>query len=116
MASSETILIVEDDALIALDIEMSLHEMGFEVVSAVSVAEALPIIAGRKIAFAILDFKLQQHDTGPIADALAQKGVPFAVCSGSDMSTASRVFAGVPLIPKPFSTEVLQQTVLQALH
>ena len=70
MANPQTILIVEDDALIALDIENSLLDLGFEVVSAVSVEEALPIVANRNLAFAVLDFKLQHQDTGPIAEAL----------------------------------------------
>ncbi len=116
MPITETILVVEDEALIAMDLELTVREMGFDVVSAVTVAAALAVLATRTIHFAILDFRVGRDDTSPVAEVLRDKRIPFALCSGTDIGTARRVFEGAAIISKPYSEETLRTAIQSALN
>ncbi|TCD14247.1 response regulator [Oricola cellulosilytica] len=80
------ILLVEDDAFIALDAEMSLEDAGYRIVAARSVSAALELLRTRMFLAAILDFDLGDETSKPIADKLAGKNIPFALVSGHDQS------------------------------
>ena len=111
MSNTETVLVLEDEALIALDLAQSLEEMGFEAVVAGTVVDALLLIQARSIDFAILDYRVGDRDTGEVAELLREKQIPFALCSGSEVDLAQRVFQGVALIPKPFTQDVLREAL-----
>ena len=77
------ILILEDEVIIALDLEMTLNELGFEeIFIASSVDQALTLVAAYKIAFAILDFSLGAETAEPVIKRLTERGIPFIVLSG----------------------------------
>jgi CheY-like chemotaxis protein len=81
------ILIVEDELLIAMEIEQMLVELGCAVVGpAPSVAQALAILDREEPDFAILDVNLGPERSTPIAEALRKRGVPFALATGYDRS------------------------------
>jgi CheY-like chemotaxis protein len=67
-------------------------------------AEALDMIERDQPEGALLDINLGGETSFPVADRLAEVGVPFAFCSGyaADAMLPER-FAGVPLIRKPFN-------------
>src|SRR4051812_40333753 len=59
MSSSKgTILIVEDEFLIAMGIQMQLEELGFEAVVATTISEALAVAQQQPLRLAILDYDL----------------------------------------------------------
>jgi CheY-like chemotaxis protein len=116
MAKLETVLIVEDEAVIALDLAQSLTEMGFNPIVAGSVVSALLIIQSRKVDFAILDYRLGERTTDQIATILREDHVPFVLCSGSQLGLAGRVFEGVPLIPKPYTQDLLRTAIQSAIN
>lgn len=107
-------LVVEDEALILLDIEQTLVEAGVgRVFTAATSAEALAIIETTPLDAAVLDLRLGRAETSEEpARRLQQKGVPFVFLSGSTAIVES--FADVPLVNKPFSTDELV-AVLQSL-
>lgn len=108
------ILLVEDEMLIALDIESTLHELGHAVFSATTVAEALQHLE-HGIDLAILDFQLQGGDTTGLARHLRASGIPFVVCSGDiGLDDLGAAFAGASFLPKPFSTDGLLRAVSHA--
>lgn len=113
--SRKRILLVEDEPLISLDIEMTLDQLGHEVLAAPTVAEALERMAAGDVDLAILDYHLKEADTTEVAARLRQAGVPFIVCSGSvGLGEVDRAFAGASFLAKPFSTDVLLKAVEDA--
>lgn len=78
------ILIVEDEVLIALDIEDMLLRLKCEVVGPVAtIAEALSTIAGSdRIDGAFLDLNLQGETILPVVHLLNERSVPFVIATG----------------------------------
>ncbi len=116
-----TILIVEDEALIASYIEEVLGESGFRIAGiAASGPEALALAAEAHPSLALVDIRL----TGPIdgielACQLRQNfGVPAIFLSGLiDGETAKRAAAAQPLgfLPKPFRPSQVFNAIERAL-
>jgi CheY-like chemotaxis protein len=78
------VLIVEDEALIAMVYEDLLAEQGCESLGpAASVAQALALIAADPPDAALLDVNLDGEISGPVAERLHQEGIPFLVVTGS---------------------------------
>ena len=102
------LLVVEDEFLVALDMEMILAEAGFTVLGpAGSVDEGLELLGGQPPDAALLDNNLNGRSAGPIAAALTQMGVPFAFVTGNDRDGLPADFNGAPMVRKPFDQERL---------
>jgi two-component SAPR family response regulator len=97
------ILIVEDNALIALTMEDILSRAGAEVVGPVgTLAEAEQTALQESLSGALLDIKLNYDEVWPVARILADRGVPFVFCSGHfERSTLPNEWAGYELLMKP---------------
>lgn len=93
------VLIVEDEYLIADDLQRVLHAQGAAVAGPVAeVAEALALIAGPdRIDGVVLDINLG----GEVADALVRRGVPFVFATGYDWGTIPPRFAEIVHCEKP---------------
>ncbi len=77
------VMIVEDQALIAMDLEASLHENGAEVACiATTAAQALAALDRMTVDAAILDFSLGDETSVDVADELELRGIPFVFASG----------------------------------
>jgi CheY-like chemotaxis protein len=104
------VLIVEDDAIIALDFEDTLLGFGVKTVrTAGSVARALKLIAERVPDFALLDIGLVSERSFAVADRLQALQIPFVFITGysADMGLPDGL-KGTPMLPKPCTTEILQ--------
>ena len=102
------ILIVEDEALVAMMIEDFLRDAGAEIVGTVgSVAEALYLIdlvaADDGLDGAVLDINLAGETATPIADRLTTLGVPFLFATGYGDARDVSQHAAAPIIHKPFA-------------
>lgn len=107
------VLIVEDEAIIAMDLEMMLQDEGCTVVGTVaSVAAALATVQKETIDCAFLDINLGHEQVFPVADALAKAGVPFALLSGHTKAVVPPEHIGRPALPKPY----LKRDVLKILE
>ena len=85
--SRPRILVVEDEFLIALEIEQMLVDLGCTVIGPVpSVARALALLEREAPDFAILDVNLGRERSTPVAEALRADGVPFGLATGYDRS------------------------------
>ncbi len=94
-AGRRRVLIVEDEALIALDIESTLSAAGFEVVGhAPTLAAAIAAAKTEAIDAAILDVSLARQQVWPAAKILVERGIPILFLTG---------FANEPF-PPPFDT------------
>lgn len=97
------VLVVEDEALIAIEIDGILAAAGFAVVGPVAtVKDALPLLASDAIDGAVLDVNLGRETSEPIAQELTQRGVPFLAVSGYATDQRPTVFQGAPFLAKPF--------------
>ena len=102
-------LVVEDEFLIAIDIEGILQSAGAEeVLCASSAEEALRLITTEPIDFAVLDLKLANRTSLDAADALSEKAVPFVFVTGApdDIGKLSR-HRDTPVLAKPFEIKSL---------
>ncbi len=106
-------LVVDDEFLIAIEIESILASAGYRVVSAVSVREARRLVDGDDlIDFAVLDFRMGEA-TADLARALLERNIPIFFCTGSLADEVHAVFPGVPVVPKPFVAESLLGTIAE---
>ena len=114
--SETTLMVVEDEYLIATSLEMTLLAAGYIVLDPIpNVAEALAAVAVQHADLALLDVNLAGHRVFPVADALTSRQVPFIFLSGCDGGDLPPRFAGSPFLIKPFSAEKLLETVRQVL-
>lgn len=105
------ILIVEDDLLIAMDLEQTLNDAGCIVVGFVpSVARAMAKIDNNRIDAALLDVTLGGEMVFAIADRLSADGIPFVFITGKPQSVPEH-YGTHPVIAKPYSPPA----VLEAL-
>jgi two-component SAPR family response regulator len=104
-----TILIVEDQALILLNIEDLVRRIGGRTVGcAARLSDALTLIETASWDAALLDIKLGQSETVyPAAERLRVKGVPFAFVTGWDGKIDAR-YSDMPVLRKPFSEAELE--------
>lgn len=104
------VLIVEDNALISMELEASLEGAGYNVVGrANSVVEALSVIATTEIDVAVLDVDLGGERSFPIADALSDKGVPYTFATGFETLTEEQGYTA-PVLTKPVNEATLRRT------
>lgn len=105
--AGRTILLVEDDFIIALDQAAMLEEAGARVVGlAPTVAAALDLVAGSgHLDGAVLDVNLRGETSYPVADALRTRSVPFVFLTGYDPSIIAADYAGVPVCQKPLDLQ-----------
>ena len=110
------VLIVEDEALVALDIARQLTEAGLIVVGpAVSVAGALQLIGKGGCDAAVLDINLGCETSEPVAQELRTKNIPFVILTGYAKSAALPSYDGAPVISKPARPVELIATLLRCL-
>lgn len=99
------ILVVEDEYFLADDLQEALGQAGAEVLGPIARVEtATAFIAGEpRIDAAVLDINLNGEMVFPVADALRERGIPFAFATGYDRSALPDRFAEVPRLEKPFN-------------
>ncbi len=99
------ILIVEDDPMVALDLEeivLGLAEGEAQVALASSVREAQRALASSTFDVALLDIDVLDGKTFEFAQALHERGTPFAFVSGSRPDEVPPALQQVPFVPKPY--------------
>lgn len=98
------VLVVEDEYLLADDLSLALSSVGADVLGPVpSVDDAIAMIANEpRIDIAVLDVNLRGDMVFPVADALIERGIPFAFATGYDREALPDRFTAVPRVEKPF--------------
>lgn len=116
--AGRSILLVEDELLVALLVEDLLKDAGGTVVGpAPRVSAALELIAGAdRIDMALLDVNLGGDWVWPVAQDLRGRGVPYVLLTGYGAGSvpAEHVDAGV--LTKPVSEADLLRKVAQVLE
>ncbi len=117
MSSPARILIVEDDALIAMELGERVEEMGYSVLKLAHTLEQadVAIAQGRPDA-ALLDANLNGTSTVDLGVKLAGMGVPFAFCTGYDSVRGLPAhLAKTAVLTKPIGDSDLRATLEKLL-
>jgi len=101
------IMVVEDEALIAMVLVDHLQEIGLSAVGPFSrVADALKV--DEELDAAILDVNLGGESVYPVADMLHARGIPFVFMTGYGSASIDPRFATVPVLRKPIEAKALE--------
>lgn len=108
-----TILVVEDQLIIAMDLEMLLQQQGAsKVVIAGTPGEALAQIAKGAPDIAVLDVNLGNVTSFPVAKELLRLGVPFIFATGYGKETDFPAeFQAIPLVSKPYCAKAIRDAI-----
>jgi DNA-binding response OmpR family regulator len=106
------ILVLDDEPLISMLIEDWLAELGCEVVGPVrSLEDGLNLAGSAELDGAILDVNLGGRNSYSVANALKQRGIPFAFATGASALDAGSGFKDPLLLQKPFDFEGVKAVV-----
>ncbi|WP_442755571.1 response regulator [Methylocystis sp. JAN1] len=101
-------LIVEDEAVIAMALEMFLEELGCRVVGvAGNVQEALEMATTGDFDLAFLDVNLNGQKAYVLPGVLERRNKPFAFVTGYGAQGVLAAHAAAPVVTKPFSKAAL---------
>ena len=110
------VLIVEDEAIIAMTAEDMLEQLGC-VVTGVAATFDQAMAAAEEGAFdlALLDINLNGVASLPVAERLREKGTPFVFTTGYGAAGRGEEHGNVPLVAKPYRIEALAAAIEEAL-
>ena len=109
------ILVVEDEVLIALEIEEGLQRLGCEIVGPVGRLErALELARSTALDGALLDVNVKGGLVYPVAEELLAREVPVVLSTGYAPRTLPPVFRDLPCLRKPFGVGQLEAVAQEA--
>ncbi len=109
------VLVVEDEAMIAMLAEDMLEMAGCQLAGIAStLTEGLAAAARDDFDIAMLDVNLDGENSGPIADALKTRGKPFIFTTGYGSDGVPNQHNDRPVCAKPYVLADLQATLVQA--
>ena len=110
-------LVVEDEMLIALDIEAVLNAFGCRVIGPMAgLKDALRAASFNLLGAAILDVTIRSEFVYPVAEELLQRDIPFALASGYGQWALPEPMRAHPRLTKPFTTEQLEAQIWALLE
>ncbi|WP_343347134.1 response regulator [Sphingomicrobium sp. XHP0239] len=116
MPSSLSIMIVEDEPLIAMMLEDFLDSLGHKVLETCeSVASALHCLESETPDLAILDVNVAGEEVWPVARVLRDKGIPFALATGGLVQSAPEGFEDLPTLAKPYTIDRVEPVIEEAM-
>jgi light-regulated signal transduction histidine kinase (bacteriophytochrome)/CheY-like chemotaxis protein len=112
-----SLLLVEDQMLIAMDVEDMLAAKGIlKVTTSGSANDALKKLKTLSPDVAVLDVNLGTGTSMPVAEALTRRDIPFVFATGyGDTSIIPDSFAGVPIVRKPYDGDALHDAITSVL-
>ncbi|HMC93008.1 MAG TPA: response regulator [Allosphingosinicella sp.] len=116
MATARTVLIVEDESLIAMMLEDFLDSLGHRLAGTCeTVPDALVRVDEGGFDVAILDVNLNGQRVWPVADRLAAMGIPYILATGGHIEPPPPEHASAPVLSKPFTLDAIEPALEKAL-
>jgi CheY-like chemotaxis protein len=112
------LLIVEDEAMVAMMVEDMLADLGCVVVDvAGTLSRGLALVADTELALdgAILDVNLGGDKVYPVAEVLTARRIPFIFATGYGIAGIAESFSHVPALAKPYECRALERMLTTAL-
>jgi len=112
-ANSRCVLVVEDELLIGLQLAQDLEDEGYHVIGPASTIEqGIELVREGGIDCALIDLRLGETLSSPIANLLREKAIPFALATGFDeQHPIDRVFEGAPRLKKPYDAGAVRDLI-----
>jgi DNA-binding response OmpR family regulator len=104
-----SILVIEDEALIGMDIRAALEQTGATVTATTTVRHALILVEHDGLSGAIMDHALADGDSTELCIRLKARGIPYVSYSGFDPVKGADPEA--PWVGKPASMDTLLSTL-----
>lgn len=114
MVSEMRLLLIEDQALIAMELESLVEELGHEVLAiGTTLDNALALVGewAAELDGALLDVDLGGCNSLPVAEALRGSGVPFVICTGYAETDIARLGFDAPSLVKPYRKRELHKAL-----
>ena len=113
-----TILVVEDEFIIADEIASILEEAGHTVIGPTATVEAAisRLDDGTKPDVAIIDANIRGESSLPVARKLRELNVPFCICTGYRSNDLASEFGDVAMVQKPVSPAAILTTIRSLLR
>ena len=111
-------LVLDDEFLIAFDIQQVLEGAGAAAVACTgNAADALHAIkSAQPFDLAVLDFRLEgQTSSLEIADALVAAAIPFVFLTGMLGDRELKKYPNAPVVEKPYDARLLIDAIVRAL-
>jgi DNA-binding response OmpR family regulator len=109
------VLVLEDEAFIAMMLEDMLTESGYEVIGPIeNLKSAIHLAASEQIDLAIVDINIDGQVADKVADKLMERRIPFLFVSGQEKTLGLR-YGAIPLLRKPFLPEDLDDAIARLL-
>lgn len=106
------VLIVEDEAIVAMLIEDFLEDLGCTIIGPIAeVGPAIEAIRQEHIDCAVLDVNLAGAKSYPIADALKERALPFIFTTGYGEAGLESAYQGHPVLQKPFTVRTFARAL-----
>ncbi|SRR5579871_585535 len=110
------VFVIEDESLVTMLIEDTLADIGCLVAgTAARLDEAMEKATSLDFDLAIVDVNLNGAQTYPLAEALANKGIPLVFATGYGTAGIPNELRHVPLLSKPFHQRDLESALAKAL-
>ena len=119
LVGGRQVLLVEDETLVAMLLEDMIVDLGGTVVGSASRLERALEMArdgAIEIDLAVLDVNLGGAEAFPVAEALVERGVPFAFSTGYGNSGLPAAWRDRPTLQKPFTQEQVMAVLGRALR
>lgn len=115
---AETVMLVEDELFVAIDLQMMLEEAGWTVDGPyATVDEALSAMEAALPDCALLDVRLKDGDVFPLADRLAQAHVPIVFHSGhAEPQALQERYPAAAVVSKPSLPGALRTELVRAMQ
>lgn len=110
-----SILVVEDEILIALDLVTTFERAGAKATSTSTLSHAAHLVEEDGLSAVILDHGLGPNDSSTLRKRLKERGIPYVIHTGYD-NLSELVPEGEPQVTKPASPDVLVATVAKLLQ
>jgi len=112
-----SILLVEDEPLLSMDVEMTLTSAGYRVVGPAATADdALRLIRDEKLDLAVVDLNLDHKVGFSVPDSLADQQIPFIILSGHSHRMVPERHKKRPYLQKPCVAAHLLRTIRETLN
>ena len=116
MTTPRSVLIVEDESLISMMLEDFLDSLGHQVVGiSDTVSDAMTKVEAGGFDVAIIDVNLNGEQIWPVADRLADKGIPYVLATGGHIEPPPPRHARVPVLSKPFTIDAIEPILEEAI-
>jgi CheY-like chemotaxis protein len=114
--AGRSILIVEDEPLVALEVLAAFRATGASIVSAANAKEALRTINLPDLSAAVVDINLGGGDCSLVCKRLSERGIPFVFYTGDARADILRLWPKAPVLTKLADKERVVQTVAGVLR